>query len=53
MLFEWDPQKATINLRKHGVYFEEAMKVFEDPNAQRFCLWPTWFVNPMVLKSSV
>lgn len=52
MLFEWDPQKATINLRKHGVYFEEAMKVFEDPNAQRFCLWPTWFVNPMVLKSS-
>ena len=33
MLFEWDPQKATINLRKHGVYFEEAMKVFEDPYA--------------------
>ena len=31
--FEWDPVKAQSNLRKHGVLFEDAMLVFEDPNA--------------------
>jgi uncharacterized DUF497 family protein len=31
--FEWDPIKALSNQRKHGVLFEEAMHVFEDPNA--------------------
>jgi uncharacterized DUF497 family protein len=30
---EWDPRKARINLRKHGVTFEEAGTVFEDPLA--------------------
>ena len=30
MQFEWDPQKATTNLRKHGVSFDEAATVFED-----------------------
>ena len=30
--FEWDPRKATTNLRKHGVSFEEARTVFKDPN---------------------
>lgn len=29
--FEWDPQKARQNLRKHGVSFEEAATVFADP----------------------
>lgn len=28
---EWDPVKARINLRKHGVTFEEASTVFTDP----------------------
>jgi uncharacterized DUF497 family protein len=28
--FEWDPKKATSNLRKHGVSFEEAASVFSD-----------------------
>jgi uncharacterized DUF497 family protein len=28
MKFEWDRQKAKINLVKHGVNFEEASKVF-------------------------
>jgi uncharacterized DUF497 family protein len=28
MKFEWDHQKAKINLAKHGVTFEEASKVF-------------------------
>lgn len=31
MEFEWDPQKAAANLRKHGVDFAEAMTVFSDP----------------------
>jgi len=31
--FEWDPKKAKINNRKHGVSFEEATTVFRDPNA--------------------
>jgi uncharacterized protein len=28
--FEWDPNKAAGNLRKHGVRFAEAATVFED-----------------------
>ncbi|HME81173.1 MAG TPA: BrnT family toxin [Candidatus Eremiobacteraceae bacterium] len=31
MRFEWDPHKAVINLRKHGVSFETAIRIFEDP----------------------
>ena len=31
MKFTWDPQKASNNLRKHGVHFDEAMTVFKDP----------------------
>jgi uncharacterized DUF497 family protein len=31
LLFEWDGEKATTNLRKHGVSFEEACEVFLDP----------------------
>jgi len=30
MNFEWDPRKAEINLRKHGVSFTEAGTVFSD-----------------------
>jgi uncharacterized protein len=30
MQFEWSPQKARINLRKHGVSFDEAASVFLD-----------------------
>jgi uncharacterized protein len=30
MEFEWDPRKAKINLRKHGVSFTEAGTVFGD-----------------------
>lgn len=30
MRFEWDPQKAQRNLRKHEVSFEEALTVFKD-----------------------
>ncbi len=31
MEFEWDPEKAAVNLEKHGVEFSEAMTVFSDP----------------------
>jgi uncharacterized protein len=30
MKFEWDEQKATANIRKHGVSFDEAASVFLD-----------------------
>ena len=29
--FEWDSAKAASNLAKHGVGFEEAVTVFDDP----------------------
>jgi uncharacterized DUF497 family protein len=32
-VFEWDERKATINLAKHNVSFEEALTIFGDPNA--------------------
>jgi uncharacterized DUF497 family protein len=31
--FEWDDAKAATNLTKHGVSFEEASTVFDDPAA--------------------
>ena len=31
MEFEWDPRKATKNLRKHRVSFSEAATVLSDP----------------------
>jgi uncharacterized DUF497 family protein len=33
MLFAWDEAKNRINRRKHGVSFESAVRVFEDPAA--------------------
>jgi hypothetical protein len=31
MEFEWNPEKASANAKKHGVEFTEAMTVFGDP----------------------
>ncbi|ELS00050.1 hypothetical protein GLO73106DRAFT_00039030 [Gloeocapsa sp. PCC 73106] len=31
MQFEWNNEKAASNLAKHGVSFEEAKTVFDDP----------------------
>lgn len=31
--FEWDEAKARSNKRKHGVSFEDAMHIFDDPYA--------------------
>ena len=33
MEFEWDPNKASSNLRKHKVSFEEASTALSDPMA--------------------
>ena len=32
--FAWDKHKAATNLRKHGISFEEASTVFDNPLAQ-------------------
>jgi uncharacterized DUF497 family protein len=32
--FEWDSQKASTNLQKHGISFETACEVFHDPFVQ-------------------
>lgn len=32
--FEWDPEKAEANRKKHGVSFEQARSVFQDPLAR-------------------
>ena len=32
-MFTWDARKATRNLKKHGVPFEEAVTIFADPDA--------------------
>ena len=31
VIFEWDANKAQINLRKHRISFEEAKTIFNDP----------------------
>ncbi len=31
MEYEWDENKAAANLSKHGISFEEAKTVFDDP----------------------
>lgn len=33
LYFEWDPNKAKANLRKHKVSFEQAASIFLDPRA--------------------
>jgi uncharacterized DUF497 family protein len=34
MKFEWDEKKNKLNIKKHGVSFEEAQTVFFDPLAK-------------------
>jgi hypothetical protein len=31
MDYEWDPDKAAINLQKHSISFADAVAVFSDP----------------------
>ncbi|MGB5156828.1 BrnT family toxin [Desulfobacterium sp. N47] len=34
LLFEWDTNKAQLNLKNHGISFDEASTVFSDPLSQ-------------------
>ena len=36
MQFEWDPEKAKRNLKKHRISFDEAVTVFYDPLSATF-----------------
>ena len=36
MRFEWDPEKAIWNLKKHRVSFDEAVTTFYDPLSATF-----------------
>ncbi|PZV14214.1 MAG: hypothetical protein DCF20_13775 [Pseudanabaena sp.] len=36
MQFEWNSDKASLNLKKHGVSFNEASAVFNDPLSVTF-----------------
>lgn len=61
MEFEWDPEKARRNLRKHRVSFEEATTAFGDPfsisipdpdhsdDEVRFVLLGTTFTGKLVV----
>jgi len=40
MEFEWNPDKAAGNFKKHGISFEEAATVFNDPLSVTFCNFP-------------
>lgn len=39
MEFDWDPAKDASNWRKHGISFEEATAVFDDP------YWTEWICS--------
>ena len=51
--FEWDAAKAVANLRKHGVSFEMAMRVFADPFALTRPERPTEKKGDVMSKKSV
>jgi uncharacterized DUF497 family protein len=31
LVFEWDPKKARLNIKTHGISFDEASTAFRDP----------------------
>ena len=31
LLFEWNPEKALLNIKTHGISFDEASTAFRDP----------------------
>lgn len=36
MEFDWNPDKAALNFEKHGISFQEAATVFNDPLSMTF-----------------
>ena len=59
MKFSWDDNKNKINIEKHGISFETATKVFEDPNyielydmehsTEEDRFWAIGFVNKVLV----
>jgi uncharacterized DUF497 family protein len=43
--FTWDPKKNAINVRRHGIAFEDAKRIFDGPTFEReddrFDYWET------------
>lgn len=39
MRFEWDPEKNEINVRKYGISFPYATRVFDDEEREVHVLW--------------
>jgi uncharacterized DUF497 family protein len=37
-LFEWDEKKNKTNAEKHGIQFEAAKRVFDDPDRVQYIL---------------
>ena len=35
MSFSWDPTKNAANVRRHGIAFEDARRIFEGPTVER------------------
>jgi uncharacterized DUF497 family protein len=33
--FTWDPNKNAINVRRHGIAFEDAKRIFDGPTVER------------------
>jgi uncharacterized DUF497 family protein len=46
--FEWDDNKAASNLRKHGISFQTAARVFTDPFLQ-----PKVHLEPQIMIYSI
>jgi hypothetical protein len=46
--FEWDLNKASANLSKHGVSFSEAASVFADPLSNGFGRYPLGRGEPVL-----
>ena len=51
MKFEWDETKAAINRKKHGVSFEEANTVFDNPLALIFDYITSTLASVEIFKS--
>jgi len=47
LTFDFDPEKAASNLKKLGVSFDEAMTVFDDPQAAGGPLIPATTLCPI------
>lgn len=35
MRFTWDPKKNRSNVRRHGIAFQDAVRIFEGPTVER------------------